>query len=104
MTAIIYDPSSLTLEKKDRGTFCEHNREACLADTDQIAATDDLIEAKVPGRGFIVDLYLKVGSDQNQVEAFFATVDLGKLGREVKWQRRRGDIDSVWVRGKHISA
>ena len=61
---------------------------------------DGFIKADTPGRARRVSIFLDVGEPKDERKAFLATVDLKRLGWGVYWQRQRGKIDCIWVKGQ----
>lgn len=104
-SAIVFDPSTLTLEEvamtdgrllPSPVPIAEIYRLTLPLETE----TANLVKTSVPGKSSRVKIYLNVGPEEHQVRTFFATVDLRKLGWGVRWQRRCGNISSIYVKGK----
>jgi ABC-type phosphate transport system substrate-binding protein len=47
-----------------------------------------------------VSVYQELGSGKNTAKVFIATVDLGKLGKDVKAQRRKMRMQHLYVLGQ----
>ena len=60
----------------------------------------DLVKTSIPGRGRWADIYLSIGNPKDPVKAYVASVDLGGLGKHIRWQRLCGNVNRIWIVGK----
>ena len=54
----------------------------------------------IPGTETKVSVYQELSSGENKAKMFIATVDLGKLGREVKAKRRKMQMQHLYILGR----
>lgn len=101
-TVIVYDPLRQKLFQRDRKSVEAGMNDGLPLKASALTqeADDQYIPVKLKGTSTRVDLLLNINPKGEEVLMYLTSVDLSKLGRKVKQERKRGAIDSVYIRGQ----
>ncbi|KAE8450482.1 hypothetical protein EG329_006212 [Mollisiaceae sp. DMI_Dod_QoI] len=99
---VVYDPleRKLWTDKKDR-VISRHSYPRYSEHTlTHIADKEKFVKVPIRGTDTQVQVYMEMGAGQKKTKVFVASVDLGRLGKWVKRERKKNRMQYLYVLGQ----